>query len=39
MEPGAVMTPARARKTAGQWREMVLQAALIEFASRSLDGA
>lgn len=32
------MTPARARMTAGQRREMVLQAALIEFAARGLDG-
>jgi AcrR family transcriptional regulator len=32
------MTPARARMTASRRREMVLQAALIEFAARGLDG-
>ena len=32
------MTPARTRMTASQRREMVLQAALIEFAARGLDG-
>ena len=36
--PGGVMTPARARMTASQRGEMVLQAALIEFAARGLDG-
>src|SRR6516225_4046324 len=37
-EPGGVMTPARARMTASQRREMVLHAALTEFATRGLDG-
>jgi AcrR family transcriptional regulator len=32
------MTPARARMTASQRREMVLQATLTEFATRGLDG-
>ena len=32
------MTPARTPMTASQRREMVLQAALIEFAARGLDG-
>ena len=32
------MTLARTRMTAGQRRDMVLQAALIEFATRGLDG-
>ena len=36
--PGGVMTPARAPMTASQRREMVLQAALTEFAARGLDG-
>ena len=33
------MTPARTRMTASHRREMVLQAALIEFATRGLDGS
>ena len=33
------MTPARTRMTASHRREMVLQAALIEFAARGLDGS
>jgi AcrR family transcriptional regulator len=33
------MSPGSARMTAGQRREMVLQAALIEFAAGGLDGA
>ena len=33
------MTPARARMTASQRRETVLQAALVEFAARGADGA
>jgi len=33
------MTPARARMTASQRRDLVLHAALIEFAARGLDGA
>jgi len=37
-ELGGVMTPARARMTASQRREMVLHAALTEFAARGLDG-
>ena len=36
--PGGIMTPTRTRMTASQRREMVLQAALIEFAARGLDG-
>jgi len=37
-DPDGVRTPARARMTASQRREMVLHAALTEFAARGLDG-